>query len=368
MGTVSRLWNTLPFSVAVAGLAVAVASVLAGPQEPGSASTGVPYAPLAASWFAVAALLQFFAVTTDGPRRSQLHIYCFGWAVLALGAVVHLARTQRNLGSTAGLFVYGCVAALFVLSALAPTPTARDIAAAVVSDAKRMITDRKRLWSTLLVVVLIPSWLAFAHSLDAAKRRSSLERWFSAQHRADIPSGGSAVSIVVFEDYQCPFSQQLSAELASVIRELQMGQPDRVRLFHKSFPLSSNCNAYAESDIHPAACEAAVAAKIAARLGRGEAMDEWLSHNKNNLSRDTIRDAVRTVAQIADFDAEYNEGLREVRGDVSLGHALGVAGTPTVFVNGVRMPSDALVERIRIAATFELQRQQRQTRTTRKAL
>jgi len=97
-------------------------------------------------------------------------------------------------------------------------------------------------------------------------------------------------------------------------------------------------------------------------------MDEWLSHNKNNLSRDTIRDAVRTVAQIADFDAEYNEGLREVRGDVSLGHALGVAGTPTVFVNGVRMPSDALVERIRIAATFELQRQQRQTRTTRKAL
>ncbi len=53
----------------------------------------------------------------------------------------------------------------------------------------------------------------------------------------------------------------------------------------------------------------------------------------------TVKAAVRDVAQVTDFDAQYPSVLEQVKADAKLGRDLGVTGTPTFFVNGIKVPS-----------------------------
>jgi protein-disulfide isomerase len=57
------------------------------------------------------------------------------------------------------------------------------------------------------------------------------------------------------------------------------------------------------------------------------------------MSRDDVKAALREVAQIDDFDARYAKVLEAVRLDVQLGQKVGVTGTPTFYLNGIRLPS-----------------------------
>jgi protein-disulfide isomerase len=43
------------------------------------------------------------------------------------------------------------------------------------------------------------------------------------------------------------------------------------------------------------------------------------------------------VAGVTGIDARYAVMLDEVRADVKLAHGLGVTGTPTCFVNGIKL-------------------------------
>ena len=51
-----------------------------------------------------------------------------------------------------------------------------------------------------------------------------------------------------------------------------------------------------------------------------------------------VKQAVSTVAGVTDFDAHYGEVLNAVRGEIAQGLQLGVRGTPTFFLNGIRLP------------------------------
>jgi protein-disulfide isomerase len=59
------------------------------------------------------------------------------------------------------------------------------------------------------------------------------------------------------------------------------------------------------------------------------------------MTRDDVKATLEEVAQVSksDFDARYAKVLEAVRTDAQLGQKLGVTGTPTFFINGVRLPS-----------------------------
>jgi protein-disulfide isomerase len=59
------------------------------------------------------------------------------------------------------------------------------------------------------------------------------------------------------------------------------------------------------------------------------------------MTRDEVKAALKEVAQISesDFDARYPKVLEAVRADSQLGQKIGVTGTPTFFINGVKLPS-----------------------------
>ena len=85
-------------------------------------------------------------------------------------------------------------------------------------------------------------------------------------------------------------------------------------------------------------------------------MEEWLFGHQADLSRATVASAVKEVAGVTDFDARYAAVLEEVRKDAQLGTKLGITGTPTFFLNGIRFPDNPRAAHLDAAIAYELKK------------
>ena len=69
-----------------------------------------------------------------------------------------------------------------------------------------------------------------------------------------------------------------------------------------------------------------------------------------------MRAAAQKMLGVTDFDREYALKLPEIRSDVADGGVLKVEGTPTYFINGVRLPSGMRPEYFEMAIDIEMQK------------
>lgn len=147
---------------------------------------------------------------------------------------------------------------------------------------------------------------------------------------SDDPSIGpenARLTIVMFEDFQCPFCRQQFTTLRNAITKYS----DRVRFVYRDFPIS---------EIHADAEKAAEAGNCAHEQGQF-----WPYHDKLYLNADrlTVNDLKLYARQLhldtAVFDNCLDTGKysSEVAADFADGIAAGVTGTPTFFFNGNRV-------------------------------
>jgi protein-disulfide isomerase len=108
----------------------------------------------------------------------------------------------------------------------------------------------------------------------------------------------------------------------------------------KDWPWDTKCNSNAQT-LHPAACEAAAAVRIARAQSKDKEheMEAWVfAHQNPPASPNEIKAAAQKILGISDFDRQYQQQLPAIRRDIADGVALGINGTPTYFINGVRIP------------------------------
>jgi len=84
-------------------------------------------------------------------------------------------------------------------------------------------------------------------------------------------------------------------------------------------------------------------------------MENWFYTHQPEMTPAIVRQAARDVGQVTDFDAQYNTTLSLVKGDVALGRTLALRGTPTFFINGVRIDSVLAPQYFDEAIAYELQ-------------
>jgi protein-disulfide isomerase len=187
---------------------------------------------------------------------------------------------------------------------------------------------------------------------------AEFEAWFAKQPRTYLPidAGGAAVLVVKFSDYQCPPCAQSYANQRPILARYQQQFPGAIKFVVKDFPLASGCNPIVKQSVHIAACEAAVAVRLASRGGKGSAMEEWLFSHQPTLTPEVVREAARTVGGVTDFDQAYAKTLELVRADVAMGQALNVQQTPTFFVNGVRFDGEPMPQFFEVALVHELKK------------
>ena len=120
---------------------------------------------------------------------------------------------------------------------------------------------------------------------DAARRdrsqdqRSELERFMATAPRMPlvIPAEGAKVLVVKFNDYQCPACGQSYPAVQADLREVRGDASRRGQARDEGLSAQPRLQLRTSRQmIHPAACEAAVAVRLAKEHNRGAAMEEWL--------------------------------------------------------------------------------------------
>ena len=208
-----------------------------------------------------------------------------------------------------------------------------------------------------IVLTWQPS-MAEASAPQAFDPRAAFERWYAVQPRVYLPvaSDGAAVVIVKFSDYQCPPCAQSYFDDQPILARYQKQFPGAVRLVTKDFPLSPGCNPLVKQPMHPAACDAAVAVRLARRRNKASEMEAWLFSHQPTLTPATVREAASLVAGVSDFDRAYPQILEQIKADVALGQALAIRQTPTFFINGVKFEGEPAPQFFDMAIAYELRK------------
>ena len=166
---------------------------------------------------------------------------------------------------------------------------------------------------------------------------------------AGEPSKGSEkapVTIVKFEDYQCPFCKQVQP----TFNELLSRYNGKVRLVHKDLPLES---------LHPQARQAAEAARCAYEQGQFWEYHDKLYGNSPKASADDLKSYAKEVdLNVDSFDRCFASGKYKavVQQDLNEGVQLGLTGTPTIFINGREISGNQPLEAFEAIIDEELTR------------
>lgn len=143
------------------------------------------------------------------------------------------------------------------------------------------------------------------------------------------PSRGDAnapVTVVVFSDFQCPFCSRAEA----TVRELEAAYPGKVRFVFKNQPLP----------FHENARLAAKAALAAGEQGKFWEYHDALFTHQTQLDRASLeRYAEDLGLDLRRFRAALDDSRLDiaVEADITEAHRLKVEGTPTFFINGLRV-------------------------------
>ena len=145
----------------------------------------------------------------------------------------------------------------------------------------------------------------------------------------DHVRGSGLVTILVYGDYECPYTRALEL----VIMQLRRRESDSFRYVYRYFPLR---------EIHPHAQLAAEAAESVSALAGSDAfwrMHDALFADQYHLEAPDLED--RATATGVNMRAyltamQTHQFAERVERDVQSGSANGVEGTPSIFINGER--------------------------------
>lgn len=317
---------------------------------------GVPVAAGGVVWSALVLLIAGLGMrreNADGYAASAGYIFVL--ATIALSAVLYLGYASFFvIGKACPLCMtmYVAVIGIFLLSggismtlSALPSRFGRDLRAITTSPALAVVALLFIAGSVSLVAFFPRAEEQTATTVGSEvytpptetidpDQLAEFNKWVDSQPHVNVPvpANGAQVMIVEFLDYQCPSCRQAYMEYKGIVAKYQNNP--KVRFVTMDFPLDSECNT---AGIHPAACEAAAAVRMAKARGKGAEMQEYFFSNQEKMTPTWVKDSARRVANVADFDAEYSKVLDQVKADAALGRQLDVQGTPTFFVNGIKV-------------------------------
>lgn len=160
---------------------------------------------------------------------------------------------------------------------------------------------------------------AYVSSWIQARAIDGRWAWLTTRGGRIGSQSASAVVLVEFGDYQCPWCREAQKSVDTLLQKYP-----NVALVYHQFPLA----------IHPRARLAAIASLCAQKQGAFKAMHGFL-YTENDWQRDSSPGWV-SIAALTDVSdtAAFGACLRQERvatldTSIAVGHELGVTGTPT---------------------------------------
>ncbi|MBF0260201.1 MAG: DsbA family protein [Magnetococcales bacterium] len=157
------------------------------------------------------------------------------------------------------------------------------------------------------------------------------------------------VTIIEFSDFECPYCRRAQATLKKVTE----AYGDKVRMVFRHYPLP----------FHAKAPKASEAAQCAADQGKFWPMHDVLFEDKAGLDPADLKKTAKTIGlDMAAFDKCFDSGKHGARitADLTDGKKLGVTGTPTFFINGVRVVGAQPFEKFKSVIDDELKEKEKE--------
>ena len=140
-------------------------------------------------------------------------------------------------------------------------------------------------------------------------------------------NAGAPVTVVMFSDFQCPACSGTEPILQKVLAEYG----DKIHFVVRDFPLTT---------IHDHSYRAALAAYAAYQQGKFFEYIEILYKNQSQLEDASLSKYAASIGlnvKRFELDLSSENAAAYVKKDMADGDAYGISGTPTIFVNGVKV-------------------------------
>jgi protein-disulfide isomerase len=159
------------------------------------------------------------------------------------------------------------------------------------------------------------------------------------------------VVIVLFSDFQCSYCRNEAKQLrGSLLKEF----PSQVQLIFKDMPIDA---------IHPWARAAAIAGRCAYRQGPEKfwAYHDWIFDKQGEITAENVQAKVMEWAGASGLDAvrfgrcvSERQTEAEINASVAEARSLRVDSTPTLFINGRKIPGSVPFAQLKAIIEFEL--------------
>jgi len=319
---------------------------------------GVPVAAGGAIWSALVLILSAWGMRSPkSDEASRAAGYVFLLSTVGLAAVFYFAYASFFVLRHACplcMTMYVSVIGIFLLSAAAAGPL-RALQSGVTKDLSGLRGTAALLAGVWLVasaglVVGFPREQVVSAQAAAPtpavpvetlspEQLNELHAWVDRQPTVaeGLPQGSVKVLLLKFNDYQCPSCRQAYILYKDIISKYEAAYPGAFKFENRDFPLETECGM---GGVHAAACEAAVAVRLAKEKNLDKQLEATLFDRQSmSMTRDDVKAALREVTKISDseYDSRYAQVLEAVKADAQLGQKMGVSGTPTFFINGVKL-------------------------------
>ena len=207
-----------------------------------------------------------------------------------------------------------------------------------------MSSIKQNIWGIGFVVVLAGALLAMAlanksSNIPSPTGTAAEKAEFTITTEDNVKGNMDAkVTLVEFSDFECPACKAYAPVLTALVDMY----PNDLRLVYKYFPLKT---------IHYRAQASAQAAEAAARQGKFWEMYKLLFDNQGVWSKETGTATFEKYAQdigldVTKFLEDYNSDSVKEKIDRQLkeGIDLNVNGTPTMYINGVKIKNPGSTE------------------------
>jgi protein-disulfide isomerase len=171
------------------------------------------------------------------------------------------------------------------------------------------------------------------YKMNQSPFQSNLDK-LTTTGAASFGAANPQITIFEFGDLQCP---DCKMEAPVLRNNLMQTFPGKVKVYFKDFPLES---------IHPWARAAAIAGRCVYRQGEQHFWNfyDWIYENQEQIDGNNLQSKVTAWAGQKGIDTiqlgrciDSKATEAEVNKTIAEGRALGLKGTPTLFINGRRI-------------------------------
>lgn len=318
-------------------------------SSPYATFLGIPLAAFGAFFYLFLAYLFMVVHFTDQEVRPTGVRLGFLAVSAAMGVnVVLLALQAFAVGAfcRACIITYVLAAGIFVvLFPQRKVVGAGGVRLSLVSPKARMFSFTVSSGAVLLGAAVVMTAISFSfqdpRKLEGRLVAQGVEEYYRSPavilNTEGVPvlgRPGSPINVVVFSDFLCPFCRQTAQYFSRHVPQWE----GRVVVYFKNYPLDKLCNSHQSSAAHAGACWAALGGLCSAEQDLfWEYHDRVFDDPPKNASGADFMEVAHSVGvdTVRMKECMLSTPMRKkVADEIEEGFALGIDGTPRVYVNG----------------------------------